>query len=60
MNADPVLSWWRVGRKVGRTVYAMVDNRPSDDDVLIGLMDTAELARAAVLAHNTVLRRSRP
>ena len=30
---------WRVGRKVGRTIYA----------------DTPELARAAVAAHNTQL-----
>ncbi len=43
---------WRVGRKAGRTIYAMKGNRPSDDDVLIGMLDTPELAKAAVEAHN--------
>jgi len=46
---------WRVGRKVGRTIYAMVGPQPSDDDVLIGVMDTEALARDAVGAHNTRL-----
>lgn len=45
---------WRVGRHVGRTIYAMLDRRiASDDDILIGLMDSEELAREAVTAHNT-------
>lgn len=35
---------WRVGRKLGRTVYR--------DDVLVGMMDTAELAQAVVNAMN--------
>lgn len=45
---------WRVGRKVGRTIYLVVnrDNEPSDADVLIGMMDTPELAAEAVRAHN--------
>ena len=43
---------WRVGRKVGRTIYAIVRNEPSDDDVLIGVMDTKALALDAVEAHN--------
>jgi hypothetical protein len=46
---------WRVGRKVGRTVYAMVGAKPSGDDVLIGVMDSEALARDAVGAHNTRL-----
>ena len=46
---------WRVGRKVGRTIYAMVGPRASDDDVLIGVMDSEALARDAVGAHNTRL-----
>jgi len=33
---------WRVGRKVGRTIY--------DDDRLIGVMDTVEDARLAAAA----------
>lgn len=43
---------WRTGRRVGRTVYAMAGDTPSDDDALIGLMDTRSLAQAAVTAHN--------
>ena len=47
---------WRVGRKVKRTIYAQVGPEPDDHDKLIGLMDTAELAWAAVVAHNALLR----
>lgn len=44
---------WRTGRKVGRTIYAQLDpHTPSDHDPLIGVMDTPELAEAAVRAHN--------
>lgn len=43
---------WRVGRKVRRTLYAQVGPEPSDDDKLIGMLDTAKLAAAAVDAHN--------
>lgn len=48
---------WRVGRKVGRTIYAMVGPEPSDDDILIGMMDSVALAMDAVGAHNTRLNR---
>lgn len=47
---------WRVGRKVGRTIYAQLRDVPSDDDVLIGTMDTPVLAKDAVTAHNHALR----
>ena len=43
---------WRIGRSVGRTVYAQLGPDPSDVDVLIGMMDSRELAHAAVYAHN--------
>lgn len=51
------MSWasevrWRVGRKVGRTIYAMVGDEPSDDDQLIGVMDYPDVAADAVAAHN--------
>lgn len=46
---------WRVGRKVGRTIYAKVSDDPSDSDVLIGVMDFPDLAVAAVEAHNKAL-----
>jgi hypothetical protein len=42
---------WRVGRKVGRTIYAC-KYEPGD---LIGVMDTPELATAAVNAHNAAI-----
>ena len=46
---------WRTGRKVGRTIYARRGAAPSDDDPLIGVMDTPELAAEAVRAHNSAL-----
>jgi len=46
---------WRVGRRVGRTIYAVVGDQPGDHDPLIGVMDTKALAEAAVRAHNTEL-----
>lgn len=46
---------WRNGRKVGRTIYAQMGPEPSDDDPLIGVMDTRVLAADAVCAHNAVL-----
>jgi hypothetical protein len=53
---DPLTMPWRTGRKVGRTIYAHVGDEPSDHDLLIGLMDTPELADHAVKAHNAVLK----
>jgi hypothetical protein len=52
MTVDPLSVPWRVGRKVGRTIYAQTGPEPSDDDVLIGVMDTPELAEDAVNCHN--------
>jgi hypothetical protein len=48
---------WRQGRKVGRTVYAMVGLLADDHDLLIGMFDTAKLAEAAVRAHNSAMIR---
>lgn len=45
---------WRVGRKVGRTIYEQQSDDPADGDRLIGLMDTRELAAEAVRAHNAM------
>lgn len=47
---------WRVGRRVGRTIYRQIRPEPSDDDVLIGVMDTPELAREVVDARNSQSR----
>lgn len=43
---------WRVGRKVGRTIYHQLGDQPSTDDLLIGVMDTPRLAEQAVAAVN--------
>jgi hypothetical protein len=47
---------WRVGRSVGRTIYHMVGDKASKQDVLIGVMDTPELAAKAVEAVNAIAR----
>lgn len=41
---------WRVGRKVGRTIYTVTGDDPDGDGVLIGVMDTRELAHLAAAA----------
>jgi len=46
---------WRVGRKLGRTIYAMVGAEASDQDHLIGMMDDSEIAHEVVSAHNLAL-----
>lgn len=46
---------WRVGRKVKRNIYVQVGAAPSDDDVIIGQMDSGTLALAAVQIHNAWL-----
>jgi hypothetical protein len=43
---------WRQGRHVGRHLYAQLGPEPSDDDPVIGALDTAELAAEACEAHN--------
>jgi hypothetical protein len=50
---------WRTGRTVGRTIYAMRSDVPSDTDPLIGLMDTPATASEAVSAHNALLEQER-
>ena len=51
----PLQNYWRVGRRVGRTIYAQIGAEPSDDDALVGVMDTPALARAAVEGHNRLI-----
>ncbi len=46
---------WRVGRKVGRTIYAQMEDGASDYDALIGVMDSRLLAETAVRHHNEAL-----
>jgi hypothetical protein len=54
-EAAPQNSPWRVGRKVGRTIYVLVNGTASDEDELIGVMDSRAVATAAVEAHNLTL-----
>lgn len=46
---------WRVGRKVGRTIYRQLLEHPNDGDELVGVMDSVALAQEAVEAHNAAL-----
>lgn len=48
----PDWPYLRVGRKLGRTIYGMESMEPSDDDVLLGIMDTPALAAMVVDAYN--------
>jgi hypothetical protein len=48
---------WRVGRKVGRTIYAMVATEPDPEDALIGLVDHPHIALQLVREHNEALNR---
>jgi hypothetical protein len=50
---------YRVGRKVGRTIYRMAGNEPSDTDELIGVMDSPALAAFAVRGMNAETRGGR-
>jgi hypothetical protein len=49
---DPLSLPWRTGRHLGRTIYAMPGAVASDDDPVLGMMDSRELAEDAVDAHN--------
>jgi hypothetical protein len=51
----PLENFWRTGRKLGRTIYAQLGPEPSDDDPLIGVMDTRTIADEAVECHNRYL-----
>lgn len=51
---------WRTGRTVGRTIYRQVGPEPSDDDVLIGVMDTPELAGIVVESVNYCVEHGPP
>lgn len=53
--SDLTARYWRTGRRVHRTIYCQLGDQPSDHDPLIGVMDSAELAAAAVDAHNRMI-----
>lgn len=39
---------WRVGRKLGRTIYAQLGEEPSADDPFLGLMESEDIAVTVV------------
>jgi len=43
---------WRTGRHNDRTIYVVLGEHASDDDVFIGTLDAPELVAVAVYAHN--------
>lgn len=47
----------RAGRKVGRTLYLHRADDPDGDGVLVGMMDTPQLAALVVEAFNEAVRR---
>lgn len=59
-----LLSPWRAGGSIGRTVYAVFGIKAEahardEDSVVIGMMDTAQLAEAVVVSHNEWLAKHR-
>jgi hypothetical protein len=49
---DPLYLPWRTGSHAGRTVHAQAGDEASRADVLIGVMDSPELAAEVCSAHN--------
>ena len=49
---DPTKLPWRIGRSVSRTLYAAIGDDASKADVLLGLVDTRQLAEHIVAVHN--------
>lgn len=50
---------WRTDRRNPRVVYAVIGDEASDDDVMIGSLDTGGLAQRAVDDHNYTLVQTR-
>lgn len=56
MSTDLASLPWRTGRHQGRAVYAQLGDAASRSDLLIGVMDSPELAAEACSAHNERLK----
>lgn len=55
---DPDQRLWRTDFKVGRNVYALLSNdvtQPSQQDPLVGVMETSDLAENVVDTHNRAI-----
>lgn len=51
---------WRTDLRLGRSIYALLSNdpdEPSEQDPLIGVMESTSLAEDVVNTHNAVLQR---
>ena len=46
---------WRIGRKLGRTIYVQLGAEPAEDDPLVGMVETKPLAQYIVALHNRSL-----
>lgn len=55
---NPEERFWRTDAKLGRNIYALISNditKPSENDPLVGSMETPTLAEDVVDTHNSVL-----
>jgi len=58
MDTPPEQRLWRTDTGRGRNVYALLSNNvllPSDDDPLVGIMESSAIAEDVVNTHNGVL-----
>lgn len=56
--SNPSDRLWRTDFKLGRNIYALLSNdpkKPSQQDPLVGTMETSELAENVVDIHNFVI-----
>lgn len=54
----PEMRFWRTDTGRGRSIYALISNdimRPSEDDPLVGIMESSAVAEDIVNTHNGVL-----
>jgi hypothetical protein len=61
MNEPLEATWpWRSGKSIGRTIYCCPPGSSyRNGEILIGMMDTPELAQAVVDAHNASIREAK-
>lgn len=57
-NIPPELRLWRIGDKQGRHIHALLSNDPrrsSENDPLVGIMESSIVAQDVVSTHNGAL-----
>lgn len=55
MAGNLIMTPWRTGRSLGRTLYARTGGDDWKADTFLGIMETAELAEAVAEGHNQKL-----